>query len=465
MLKWHDAFNLAANVRWLFTESPDSERIELAKQAGFGGLEIPAPYRYPAQELAARVRDIGMKVVGINNPAGQPGSPTAWGMACMPKARDEFRRGIETTLGYAIELEADFVHVMAGQVPAGLTRDEAYATYLENIRWAATQAGAVGVQLVLEVINQIDVPGFVLRSMTDALECIDAVDESNVGVLLDVYHCVMNQEDPVEWLRRAPGLIRHVQVADAPGRGEPGTGTIPWRSVFDALMETGYSGWIGCEYRPLRTTREGLGWAEGLLGSESKRGRPEPGARLPLLEPEELTAAQSALHAKITGGPRAADSARSPITDARGRLIGPFSTMIVNPELGDPMQGLGAAIRYRTSFDDAEREIAILTVAVALESSFEWFAHEALARAAGVDAEVLASLSAGIDPYGLSSRASVIYRSTKALLSAGDLDDAQFAELRSVVGTDGSVELVTLVGYYTMLALLLRTFRVLTPDE
>lgn len=189
------------------------------------------------------------------------------------------------------------------------------------------------------------------------------------------------------------------------------------------------------------------------------------GERLPLLEPGELDPARAGLQAQIAGGPRAADSRRSPIADERGRLLGAFNAMLFNPEVGGPLQALGAAIRYSTSLGDARREIAILTVAATLDSSFEWYSHEQLGRAAGLSEATLATISAGREPVAWEAGDAVVYRCTRALVVNEDLDDEQFAELQAEIGTTGCVELVVLVGYYRTLALILRGFRVPTPEE
>jgi 4-carboxymuconolactone decarboxylase len=167
------------------------------------------------------------------------------------------------------------------------------------------------------------------------------------------------------------------------------------------------------------------------------------------------------LYAAITGGPRAADRGRSPITDDEGHLLGPFNAMLYNPALGDPMQGLGAAIRYRTSLDAATREVAILVVAATLDSAFEWFAHERLARAADVSEETIARIANGREPDGDDA---LTYRAARELIADGDLCDERFAEVEERFGATGCVELVVLIGYYRMLALVLRTFRVSAPS-
>jgi 4-carboxymuconolactone decarboxylase len=186
-----------------------------------------------------------------------------------------------------------------------------------------------------------------------------------------------------------------------------------------------------------------------------------PPPRLDALAPEQLDETQAALYAAITGGPRAADRGRSPIADDAGHLLGPFNAMLYNPALGDPMQGLGAAIRYRTSLDAATRELAILVVAATLDSEFEWFAHERLARAAGVSERTIAQVAAGREPDGADL---LPYRAARELVENGDLGDQRFAEITERFGTTGCVELVVLIGYYRMLALVLRTFRVSAPE-
>jgi AhpD family alkylhydroperoxidase len=188
--------------------------------------------------------------------------------------------------------------------------------------------------------------------------------------------------------------------------------------------------------------------------------RPSP--RLQALSQAELDAAQTELYAAITGGPRAADRDRSPIVDEAGHLMGPFNAMLYNPELGQPMQALGASIRYRTSLDAATREIAVLAVAATLDSEFEWYAHERLARGADVTEETIARIADGRAPDGEDALA---YVSVRELLRDGDLSDERFAQLEERFGTTGCVELVVLVGYYRMLALVLGTFRVGAPAD
>jgi 4-carboxymuconolactone decarboxylase len=191
----------------------------------------------------------------------------------------------------------------------------------------------------------------------------------------------------------------------------------------------------------------------------------EPGpARIPKLAPAELDAGQRSLYDAIAGGRRAQGPQLFRLTDADGCLEGPFNAFLLQPRLGSALQSLGSAVRYETGLDDRSREIAILVVAAHWRSAFEWYAHEAVARAAGLtDAE----LSAITDeqPDALAGREAVVARTAAALAARGDLDDAEYREAAAELGADGLFELLTLVGYYATLALQLRVFRVPAPAE
>ncbi|HEU5161081.1 MAG TPA: carboxymuconolactone decarboxylase family protein [Streptosporangiaceae bacterium] len=200
--------------------------------------------------------------------------------------------------------------------------------------------------------------------------------------------------------------------------------------------------------------------------------------RLPLLEPPELTAEQRAVYDAI-GASRRRDERRAdsrsahvrPVpalrwVDDEGRLLGPFNAMLYSPAVGQPLQRLGAALRFATAFTPREREIATLVVAAHRRSDFEWYAHERIGRGAGLTEEELAALRTGRAPRFTDPREHTVYEAARALAVAGDLDDARFDEAVAVLGRPLLVELVTLVGYYTALAQQLRVFRVgLPPGE
>lgn len=255
---------LAANLKWLFTEVPLEERFEAAANAGFTGVELPSPYALPAARVRELLDAAGLVQALINTPGGPQGSLTVMGAAVVPGARAEFRAGVVTALEYARVLGASVVHVMAGVRPADADPDLAFATYVDNIAWAAAQAKAAGVRIVLEAINKRDQPGYGLASMETAAAVAEAVDPETVGVLFDCYHAQVDRGNLLERFEQLLPRIGHIQIADNPGRGEPGTGEIAYDRVLQRIAASAYEGWIGCEYGPVAGTAEGLGWTERL---------------------------------------------------------------------------------------------------------------------------------------------------------------------------------------------------------
>lgn len=259
------AFRFAANLKWLFTELPFEARFDAAAAAGFTGVEYASPYDHPAEELAERLRDAGLKQVLINTPMGPPGSPTRSGVACFPDRVAEFRDGVERGLAYATALDADFLHVVGGLRPSDVSRDRAFARYVTNIAWAADRAAKTGVRLVLEAQNKRDAPQFILDTQAHAAAVVEAVGAEHVGLLFDVYHAQIDEGDLITTLTSVWPHVAHLQVADPPGRHEPGTGEIGWPAIFDHLVQAGYDGWIGCEYAPAAGTVAGLGWLTAVV--------------------------------------------------------------------------------------------------------------------------------------------------------------------------------------------------------
>jgi hydroxypyruvate isomerase len=256
---------LAANLKWMFTEVPFAERFAAAAEAGFTAVEFASPYELAPTEVRRLLDDAGLAQILINTPAGAPGSRTASGSAVVPGARQEFRDGVLRALEYAAVLDARVVHVMAGVKPAEADAESAFATYVSNISWATEQARGTGVRLALEAINKRDQPGYGLASMETAAAVAEAVDPDVVGVLFDVYHAQVDRGNIIERFEQLHPLVAHVQIADNPGRGEPGTGEIAYERVIDRIAQSGYAGWIGCEYAPVAGTREGLSWIERII--------------------------------------------------------------------------------------------------------------------------------------------------------------------------------------------------------
>ena len=226
-------------------------------------MEYAAPYAYPARELRSRLDGTGLTQVLINTPMGEPGTIGRSGYACLPDHVEEFRAGVDTALEYAVALDAPLVHVVGGIRPPEVSRDRARARYVANIAWAAERARGTGITLLLEAQNKRDAPGFVLETQQQAAAVAEAVGDG-VGILLDFYHAQIDQGDLISTYREVQPFVRHLQIADPPDRHEPGTGEISWRGVFDAILASGYSGWIGCEYAPAGGTVEGLSWMKEL---------------------------------------------------------------------------------------------------------------------------------------------------------------------------------------------------------
>jgi hydroxypyruvate isomerase len=249
----------AANLSMMFNEVPFLDRFAAARGAGFEAVEFLFPYEWPAAEIAKRLKDNGLQLVLFNAPPGDWGAGER-GMACHPGRREEFRDGILRALDYAAELGCARLHVMAGLVPAGVAQGTLTCTYAINLAWAAEQAIARGVKCLIEPINQRDMPGYALTGTSNAVQVIEAVGPERLGLQFDLYHTQVTEGDLVPRMRALLPYIAHMQVADTPGRHEPGTGEINWPFVFAAIDDAGYRGWIGCEYRPKGETEAGLGW-------------------------------------------------------------------------------------------------------------------------------------------------------------------------------------------------------------
>ncbi|MEY3036676.1 MAG: 2-oxo-tetronate isomerase [Burkholderiaceae bacterium] len=249
----------AANVSLLFTEQPFLQRFEAAAQAGFEAVECLFPYSHPATEVAAALRDSGLRMVLHNAPPGQ------WqqgerGLACLPGREDDFKQSLAQALRYADALEVPRVHVMAGLVPAGVPHATWHATWLANLRHAAHELAAAGRQMLLEPLNAHDVPGYALGSVGQAEQLLDTLQAPNAALQFDIYHAQRTQGELASTLTRVLPRVGHMQLADVPGRHQPGTGEIAYPFLFEHIDRLGYNGWIGCEYHPTGSTQESLGW-------------------------------------------------------------------------------------------------------------------------------------------------------------------------------------------------------------
>ncbi len=245
----------AANLGWLFQEHPFLDRFAAARGAGFRGVEFAQPYEYPAAEVAARLADNDLACVLINLPMGDKAKGD-FGIACRPGREAEFREGVARAIAYAHSIGVPKLNCISGTAKPGEDREAMRATLVSNLRLAARELRAAGLELVIEPINTHDIPGFFLSRSPEALPLIEEVGADNLGLQCDLYHTVMMGDDPAAILRQCWPAIRHIQFADAPGRGEPGTGRIDFAPLFNLIEELGYAGWVSAEYRPSKSTRE-----------------------------------------------------------------------------------------------------------------------------------------------------------------------------------------------------------------
>ncbi len=254
---------LAANLSMMFNEVPFLDRFAAAGRAGFKGVEFLFPYDYPAAELRRRLDDAGLTLALFNMPPGDWAAGDR-GIASLPARREEFRVGVSKAIDYAGALGCKLLHAMAGIPSAGTNPVTAAATYAANLAWACEKAHAAGITVVIEPINQRDFPGFHLATTGQAAAIIEAIGRDRLGLQFDIYHCQVTEGDITKRMEALMPLIAHMQIADVPGRNEPGTGEIAWPYVFRRIDELGYTGWIGCEYRPAGETVAGLAWRETL---------------------------------------------------------------------------------------------------------------------------------------------------------------------------------------------------------
>jgi hydroxypyruvate isomerase len=249
----------AANLSLMFTEVPFLDRFARARAAGFEAVEFLLPYEYPAAEIRARLDDAGLTLVLFNTAQGNWDGGEK-GIAALPGREEEFREAIARGLDYAGALGCHRLHVMAGLMPEGVARDTLTATYAANLAWAAERCVAQGVKPVIEPINHRDIPGYILNTTTQAVAIIQAIGPERLGLQFDLYHAQVTEGDITRRFEALLPFIAHAQLADTPGRNEPGTGEVNWPFVLGRLDAMGYRGWIGCEYRPAGITEDGLGW-------------------------------------------------------------------------------------------------------------------------------------------------------------------------------------------------------------
>ncbi len=249
----------SASLSFLFTEVPFLERFAAARAAGFTAVEYMFPYDYPPGTLAQALQEHGLEQVLFNLPAGDWAAGER-GIAILPDRRAEFRDGVRRARDYARVLGVRRINCLVGVLPPGLAPEQAEQVLIENLRFAAEELAADGLMLLVEPVNDRDIPGFFLTSGAQALAVLEAVGAPNLRLQYDVYHAARMGEDPLAFLQANLPRIGHVQIADAPGRHQPGTGRLDLARILGELDRLGYSGYVGLEYVPEPDTLSSLGW-------------------------------------------------------------------------------------------------------------------------------------------------------------------------------------------------------------
>ncbi|MES2959063.1 MAG: hydroxypyruvate isomerase [Pseudomonadota bacterium] len=253
----------AANLTMLFTEVPFLDRFVRAAGAGFQAVEFLFPYAFSADEIRERLDAHNLQLVLHNLPAGDWDAGER-GIACLPDRIDEFRDGVGRAIVYAKTLGVGQLNCLAGKAPAGASDAVLRRTLIDNLQYAAAELKAAGLNLLIEPINSFDIPGFYLNRTAQALAILDEVGAANAFVQYDIYHAQRMEGELAATLQKHLARIGHIQLADNPGRNEPGSGEINYAFLFAHLDRIGYAGWIGCEYKPATTTEAGLGWRQRL---------------------------------------------------------------------------------------------------------------------------------------------------------------------------------------------------------
>lgn len=251
---------IAANLSMLFGELPLAERVLAAKVAGFDGVEIQFPYELPAIRLKESLERADAPLVLINLPAGDLLQGGA-GLAAVPACQEAFDAALQEALTYAAMTRPLCVNVLPGRLAEGVSREQALTTLADNLRKSAEAFAPLGIGVLCEAINPLDMPGFLINTPEHLLELLERVDHPNCRAQLDLYHMARQELDIAAGIRLLGQRIGHVQFADCPGRGAPGSGQVAFAPLLEALQAVGYDGWLAAEYRPGKQgTAASLGW-------------------------------------------------------------------------------------------------------------------------------------------------------------------------------------------------------------
>lgn len=246
---------LSANLGFLWAELPLPEAIQRAAAAGFEAVECHWPYDVPVRQIKAALESTGLPMLGLNTRRGDVAAGDA-GLTALIHRESEARANIDEAIEYGADLGCSVVHVMSG-IAAG---DQARTTFVDNLRYASEQATVKSMDVVIEPINNRDIPGYFLNNVEQAASIIADVGQPNVKIMFDCYHVQIMQGDLLKRLQAHLPLIGHIQIAAVPDRGEPGRGELDYVQICRAIDVMGYNGYIGAEYKPRNSTEDGLGW-------------------------------------------------------------------------------------------------------------------------------------------------------------------------------------------------------------
>jgi len=249
----------AANITMMFAEFDFLDRIEMAAKAGFDYLEFQFPYEFEARDIKNRLDAHGITCILHNLPAGDFANGQR-GLACLPDCVLEFRDGVKRAIDYAGVLGVRKLNCLAGIAPKGETRGKIRNTLIENLDFAATQAQKAGIQIMVEACNHYDMPGFLLNRSSDVIKAIRDTGHDNLRLQYDIYHMQREEGELAKTIEILLSDIGHIQIADNPGRHQPGTGEINFVFLFRFLDEIGYQGFVAGEYHPQGPTADSLSW-------------------------------------------------------------------------------------------------------------------------------------------------------------------------------------------------------------
>jgi hydroxypyruvate isomerase len=255
--------NFSANLSMLYQQSPFMERFGLAAKDGFKAVEFLFPYDFSKEEIKEEISKQHLKIVLHNLPAGDWAKGER-GIACLPDRIDEFKDGVQKAIEYASTLGVKQVNCLAGIKPDDLDIELAEKTLVDNLRYASQELKKADIRLLLEPINNYDIPKFLVNSTVKGIQIIDTVNSDNLFLQYDIYHAQRMEGEISGNINKYFDRIKHIQIADNPGRNEPGTGEINYAYLFHLLQTINYQGWIGCEYKPAGDTSMGLGWINQL---------------------------------------------------------------------------------------------------------------------------------------------------------------------------------------------------------